>query len=558
MIGINLQLNDANGIPLKSLTDIHAVWWDEINPTNVLPSGRTLSATTDDNGFLKLDLTSVSTLVVGEYGFLKLHLNNELNHHASLTFSSKLQISDIDAGVPLDRYFLKRTLLEYSNDILLTQADFGIIKLAPMSDYLNVKLPVTIATETDVLQLENITNKMCDVRLLSSDNRLLTLIKPNGTVSLHKRGENWYAGMRHNLRDATDEPFSFKTDDLRDINTINLSDDRVLIVYRNLSDAHQGGVSLLQRRGNILTLVDEILFETAEAHKVTATKISDTQVLVSYRKFGTTGSGVSNLITIINDVVSIGTLVTFETADIDSTTVVALSSTKAIVLYTLVTGVVGKAVVLTIAAGSIVVTPSITFANSALSISAVKLTDTKLCAVYKDGLMKTCVMSLNDTTLTVNTASDFTGSCADTATVMLTDYKVLTAFRDALDNDVGIVRILSINDTNITVSEPTKFSVTHANYINLVALDAEKAAVIYSEDAYLDYGTVCIISVSGDTVAISVPNAFNENSFGDAATSRTTSNEMITVYRLRDSMVAHFLTIKDQKLLTNIVEPLFI
>jgi len=104
MIGVHLQLFD-NLAQQASLTDIQAVWWNnnELGAVGV-PDGKTSIAATDENGYINLDLSAVSALRVGDYGFLCLYKKDLIDHEDSLVFSGKVMVSEITFGV--DMYYV--------------------------------------------------------------------------------------------------------------------------------------------------------------------------------------------------------------------------------------------------------------------------------------------------------------------------------------------------------------------------------------------------------------------------------------------------------------------
>jgi hypothetical protein len=98
-IGVSLQLFDGS-TPQVSLTGIQALWWDVTEPKDAgKPVGRSVGVTTDTNGYISLDLSNVSGLTVGDYGFLTLYKKNDADYTNSLVFSGKVQTSTVTSGV---------------------------------------------------------------------------------------------------------------------------------------------------------------------------------------------------------------------------------------------------------------------------------------------------------------------------------------------------------------------------------------------------------------------------------------------------------------------------
>jgi len=103
-IGISLQLfSDAT--PQANLSDIQALWWDVVEPKDASrPVGKATTVTTDASGYISLDLSNVTGLSVGGYGFLMLYQKDGINSNDSLVFSGKVQTSTVASGVDMYYY----------------------------------------------------------------------------------------------------------------------------------------------------------------------------------------------------------------------------------------------------------------------------------------------------------------------------------------------------------------------------------------------------------------------------------------------------------------------
>jgi len=101
-IGVSLQLHDG-ATPQANLSGIQALWWDVSEPKDAgTPVGRSDAVSTDASGYVTLDLSNVSGLTVGDYGFLTLYKLDAADHKDSLVFSGKVQTSVVALGDVLD------------------------------------------------------------------------------------------------------------------------------------------------------------------------------------------------------------------------------------------------------------------------------------------------------------------------------------------------------------------------------------------------------------------------------------------------------------------------
>ena len=104
MIGIHLQLFNETA-QQASLSNIQAMWWDVTEPKDgYRPIGKTSLASTDSSGYIDLDLSNVTGLGIGDYGFLMLYKLDATDHQDSLVFAGRVQTSDITSGVDMYYY----------------------------------------------------------------------------------------------------------------------------------------------------------------------------------------------------------------------------------------------------------------------------------------------------------------------------------------------------------------------------------------------------------------------------------------------------------------------
>lgn len=105
-LGVELRLYDDAGSAQASLTGIQACWWDveELFDIDSTPIGKSNAVTTDADGDITLDLSNVSGLTVGDYGYLVLYKLDATDYRDSLIFAGKVQTSTITSGVDMYYY----------------------------------------------------------------------------------------------------------------------------------------------------------------------------------------------------------------------------------------------------------------------------------------------------------------------------------------------------------------------------------------------------------------------------------------------------------------------
>ncbi len=99
--GISIRLYNGN-IPQINLNNLICLWWDQTDVYDFdTPIGRTNSATTDADGDLVLDLTEVSGLSTGGWGYLLVRREDVTDHRDSLVFQGRVQVDDYSNGTKL-------------------------------------------------------------------------------------------------------------------------------------------------------------------------------------------------------------------------------------------------------------------------------------------------------------------------------------------------------------------------------------------------------------------------------------------------------------------------
>jgi hypothetical protein len=157
------------------------------------------------------------------------------------------------------------------------------------------------------------------------------------------------------------------------------------------------------------------------------------------------------------------------------------------------------------------------------------LTDSKAIVTYSDlgnsGKGTASILSISGTAITVGTPVVFeAGQVEYTSVAMLTDSKAIVCYKDVGNSDYGTACILSISGDAITAKTPAVFDSSYSEYISVSALSDSKAIVAYSSDSSAYYGTACVLSISGTTIEA-----------GNAATFWAAGAQYISATMLTDS-----------------------
>jgi len=233
-----------------------------------------------------------------------------------------------------------------------------------------------------------------------------------------------------------------------------------------------------------------------------------------------------------------GTPAVFESATTYYTSVAMLTSTKAIVAYrdegnsrygtTCILDVSGS----TITAG----TPAVFESALTIDISIAMLTSTKAIVAYRDNgnsdYGTACILDVSGSTITAGTPAVFESALTNYNSVaMLTSTKAVVVYQDNGNSDYGTACILDVSGSTITAGTPLVFESANTNYISVAMLTSTKAIVAYRDEGNSSYGTTCILDVSGSTITAGTPAVFESASTLYISVAMLSSTKAIVVYQ---------------------------
>jgi len=237
---------------------------------------------------------------------------------------------------------------------------------------------------------------------------------------------------------------------------------------------------------------------------------------------------------------SLGSADVFNNNTSGHTGVAMLSATKAIVVYedTGNSGY-GTACVLDISGSTITSGTEVVF-NGALTesyLSITPLSSTKAIAVYRDGnnshYGKACVLTASGSTITAGTQKSFNNaSTGFTTAARLTDTKAIVVYQDNGNSNYGTSCILDVSGSTITSGTELIFNNGTTVETTVAMLTSTKAIVVYRDISNSSYGTSCILDVSGSTITSGTEVVFNSASTLEGmAVSMLTSTKAIAAYK---------------------------
>jgi hypothetical protein len=256
------------------------------------------------------------------------------------------------------------------------------------------------------------------------------------------------------------------------------------------------------------------VFDSTTTYYPFVARLDDNKAVVVYRDNDNSGYGTACVLDISNDgTIAPGTPVVFESSSIFYPQVVALTNTKAIV-----SADAGEAYILDITGSTITVGTAETFASGTGTYSSIaKLSDTKAIVTYQDSSNSdygtACILDVSGSAITAGTPTVFESADVEwTAVVGLSSTKAVVCYRDTANSNYGTACVLDITGSAISAGTPEVFETSSTWYIKATKLDNTRAVVVYSDFGGSSYGTACALSISGSTVTPGTPVVFESAS----------------------------------------------
>ena len=118
-----------------------------------------------------------------------------------------------------------------------------------------------------------------------------------------------------------------------------------------------------------------------------------------------------------------------------------------------------------------------------------------------------------------------------TSVAMLDSTKAIVTYRDGGNSNYGTSCVLSISGTTITAGTPVVFESASTAHISVAMLDSTKAIVTYTDNGNLDYGTSCVLSISGTTITAGTPAVFESANTSYTSVAMLDSTKAIVTYQ---------------------------
>jgi len=314
-----------------------------------------------------------------------------------------------------------------------------------------------------------------------------------------------------------------------------LSETKALVVYIDVGNGNYGTACVLNISGSTVSIGTPTVFKSALIQFPDIVKLTSTTAIVCYTVG--TSSGASVVLSVSGDTISVGTEVEYESGQATFTRVVLLEAGKAFVVYRdqgnshYATACVLDVSGTTITAGSPYVFHSV---NSEL-FGVAACSSTKVVVGYRNGSSGdsgwATGLTISGTTIGSGTPVQFeTGSTDYVSGTPLTSTTALFTYSDGGDFSAGTAVVLTLDVVTVIVGTLFVFSTNSSRYHSVVALSATSAVDVYRDSSNYDYGTAVLLAISGTTITAETPVVFKttESNFCDIA--KLSSTKTIVTY----------------------------
>ncbi len=268
------------------------------------------------------------------------------------------------------------------------------------------------------------------------------------------------------------------------ISATQMSEDRVLVVYRDGSNSNYGTAIVIGLEGLTVTLGSPVVFNDAGTIHNDLVRLNEERVVVTYRDQGNRNGSSDN--------------------------------------YN------GKAQVLTIEGLKVTSGQAVVFNSGSTNyISAVGLDEERLVVTYRDDSNSyygtAVILTVSGQTLSVGSKVVFnSGDCYYMSAVGLDEERLVVTYSDYSNSYYGTAVILTVSGQTISVGGKVVFNSGSTYYMSAVGLDEERLVVAYQDSSNSHYGTAVILTVSGQTLRVGSEVVFNAKD--------SSSNDMRTYY----------------------------
>ena len=350
------------------------------------------------------------------------------------------------------------------------------------------------------------------------------------------------------------------TTNFRDIETVKLDDERILLVFRTTGSTYKTKAVVL-KLGETLTIGTEVTLATDISNASAsiypdAVLLSNNKVLVTFETCSSSSSSPHKVavLTIDDTNITVSTSITLSNANYAQSRLAVLTENTAMITYINSNGYLCGSV-LTIGDTNITVgtEKSITYAHSGNNVSAVALTNSKVF-IHNNNYYRSSsyspyearghnrVLTVSEDTITSGSAVYDSFYIGGDNPLRLTDEKVFDVYLKYDSMYKLAARVVNINETTPTLCTETLCVNAKITRPSVIKINDNQALATYVNQSNSNYGYVIKLTADNDIVTAGDEIVFNELSTTACSSVLLANGKALVIYS--DKNGTHYKTIQ--------------
>ena len=314
------------------------------------------------------------------------------------------------------------------------------------------------------------------------------------------------------------DKYVFNGGESYNMSSVMIDATRILVSYRDHGDGAGAGTSIIGTIvDDVITWGTEVRFNTGRTEYISSVMLDATHVCISFQDDNNSDYGTAIIGTIVGTSISFGSEYVFNSGDTSYISSTLIDSTHVLISYRDYGNVgYGTAIIGTITGNTISFGSEYIFCNKGdtHSVSANRLDATHVMISYYSGEGSSVIGTITGNTISFGSEYDFNvGGTDNISSVTLDTTHVLVSYRDGSNSNYGTAVIGTIIGNTISFGSKYEFysnslSATHSS----VMIDSTHVMFNYKDDNNSDYGTSIVGTIDGDVVTFGDEVIFNSGS----------------------------------------------
>jgi len=340
----------------------------------------------------------------------------------------------------------------------------------------------------------------------------------------------------------------FESANTRDTSaTYDSTNNRVVIAYRDVDNSNYGTAIVGTVSGTSISFGTAVVFESASSDYISTTFDStNDRVVIVYRDVSGSNRGTAIVGTVSGTSISFGTPATFSGSNSGDYSSCAFDSTNNRIIISYRDGnnsFYGTARVNTVSGTSIFIGTAVVFesASTVFTSTTYDSFNDRVVIAYQDAgnsdYGTAIVGTVSGTSISFGTAVVFESSGSSSLPISSvydsTNNRVVIAYRDGGNSDYGTAIVGTVSGTSISFGTAVVFESATSNYISTTYDSTNnRVVIVYADGGNSDYGTAIVGTVSGSSISFGTAVVFESASFDNtSATYDSTNDGVVIAYR---------------------------